>query len=69
MATLDDMQLSAFITSDPLARRIYLAGWEAGHLIGWARADQTAAENYAEHVHRFTKSAAEWIDVAKARAA
>lgn len=67
--TVDDAELSKFISSDALARRIFLSGFEAGHLVGWARADQTAADEYADHARKFAKSAAQWIDVAKARAA
>lgn len=68
MIAVDDAKLSEFIASDVLARKIYLMGFESGHLIGWARADQTASDEYAKHVRQFAKSAAEWIDVAKARA-
>lgn len=66
---MDDAKLSAFIASDTLARRIYLMGFESGQVVGWARADQTAADEYANHARQFAKSAAEWIDVSKARAA
>lgn len=77
---MNDEQLAEFICTNPLANRIYLMGYEAGHLTGQAsmrlsqeqQAELAARRFYALEAYeidhrRFAKEAIAAVDLVAAR--